>query len=77
MSRYSDFKLRLKPRWFTGEEWILGLAERELIAEYRIACKHEEEIENAKPAGQRETERKAKRFQKWFEWSVQKDSRER
>lgn len=30
----SDKELNLEPRWFTGEEWANGTAERELRQEY-------------------------------------------
>jgi hypothetical protein len=30
----SDKELNLEPRWFTGEEWANGTAERELQREY-------------------------------------------
>ena len=31
---FSDRELNLKPRWFTGEEWANGTAERESRQEY-------------------------------------------
>jgi len=34
---YSDAKLNLAPRWFTGSQWKDGTAERELQREYREA----------------------------------------
>jgi len=31
---YSEKELNLQPRWFTGQEWKNGTAERELKREY-------------------------------------------
>jgi hypothetical protein len=69
---FSDHDLGLKPRWFTGKEWADGTAERELIREYKEALARRTAIEMAKPKAQRDAERRKKKFQKWFAYSLER-----
>lgn len=77
MLTFSEERLALKPRWFTGQEWALGIAESEIRKEYRDAIRREQAIEAEKPNSQLIAEakaRKVKKFKKWFQNSVEKDT---
>lgn len=70
MIKFSDKTLNLEPRWFTGEEWRNGTAERELVQEYRQATQTLHDAEMRKPKAQRVKERRDRQFAKWFSGSL-------
>jgi hypothetical protein len=37
--RYSEKQLGLEPRWFTGKQWESGVAQIELVSEYKQRTK--------------------------------------
>jgi hypothetical protein len=76
---FSEQRLKILPRWFTGTEWANGTAESELQAEYEVACRREQAIENSKTPQQKAADHRAsqkKRFDRWFQWSLEKDKYE-
>lgn len=76
MIKFSDKTLNLQARWFTGEQWRVGIAEYELKREYREAVEAQQKIEMAKPKAQRDRERRNEKFDRWFSWSLKQDSAE-
>jgi hypothetical protein len=63
---FSEGRLKLIPKWFTGAEWADGTAERELKLEYKQAQSREQAIENAKSSRQKRQER-AERAKRKFD----------
>lgn len=75
---FSEVRLGLTPKWFTGKEWADGTAERELRQEYKLACKREQAKEDAKTPQEKAADRRAmkeKRFQNWFTYSLKAEPR--
>jgi hypothetical protein len=69
---FSEERLAIKPRWFTGQEWANGVAEYELTCEYEQAAGREKAIEDAKtPAVKAEGKKRARdarRYRKYLEF---------
>lgn len=75
---YSEERLNLSPRWFSGSEWSDGTAEYQLGVEYEMAVAREDAIEAAKTPAQKAREKRVrdkKKFQKWFEWKLSQEGK--
>jgi hypothetical protein len=71
--RFSDYELGLKARWFTGEEWANGTAERECVGEYREAIERRVAQEKSKSPQLRAKEKADRRYAAWFANSLRQD----
>lgn len=49
---YSDYQLGIVGRWFTGEEWVNGTAQRESIREF-VEAEAKLKVSGIKPVSQK------------------------
>jgi hypothetical protein len=71
---FSEQRLNLPVKWYTGKEWADGTAEAESIAEYDLACGREHKIEDAKTPAQKAKELRERKARRWRNYVAYRDS---